>query len=144
MSAAHDPKGEIVKVPDADERPAGWFESHSWHMLDGAIEKLKKQSETELVFLCGVTTINENKGLFDQTICLDIDEATLRERIARRAQSEDNDFGGSEHELKQILAFHKTATDKYRRQGAQIIDATQQLNKVVDDILSLTKTGTDK
>jgi dephospho-CoA kinase len=137
IGAAHDKQGKIVKVPDANERSPDWFETHSWRMVDGAIEMLKKRAETGLVFLCGATTVNENTGVFDQTICLDIDEATLRKRLAER---EGNDFGQSEHELRRILGFYKTATEKYRSQGADIIDATQPVDKVIDDILRLVET----
>jgi dephospho-CoA kinase len=132
IGAAHDGQGKVVQVPDAVDRSPDWFDTHSWRMVDGAMDKLRKRAETGLVFLCGATTIHENTGVFDQTICLDVDEATLRERLAKR---EDNDFGQSEHELRRILDFHKTATERHRSQGAIIINATQPLDKVVEDIL---------
>jgi dephospho-CoA kinase len=133
ISAAYDNKtGNIVKVPDSDVRPPKWFESHSWRMVDGAIDTLKERAKLGTVFLCGATTANENAGVFDQTIYLHIDEPTLRKRLAKR---EGNDFGKSEHELNQILAFHKTATDKYKNDRVKIVDATQTLNNVVDEIL---------
>ncbi|MEI7522645.1 MAG: AAA family ATPase [Candidatus Saccharibacteria bacterium] len=134
IGAAHDQQGNIVKVPDVAERSPDWFDTHSWRMVDGAIEKLQAKAKTGLVFLCGATTINENTGVFDRTIRLDIDEATLRKRLAQRKE---NDFGQSEHELQRILDFHKAATDKYKNQDADIIDATQPLDKVIEDILRL-------
>lgn len=134
IGAAHDTQGRIVKVPTAADRSPDWFETHSWRLIDGAIEKLQEQAATDLVFLCGTTTANQNAPAFDQTICLDIDEPTLRKRLAER---KDNDFGRSEHELRRILSRHKIVTEKYREQGVPTVDATQAVDEVVEDILKL-------
>src|ERR1035438_1273582 len=76
FSAAFDHKtGQIVKVPGADKRTPGWFEEHSWRTLPGAIEKLKQQASNKLVFLCrGALTDEVLRAVFDQIMCLDIDE----------------------------------------------------------------------
>jgi len=134
IGAAHDRNGLIVKVPDASERSPDWFQRHSWRMIDGALERLQLKAETDYVFLCGAVTSAEDRGLFAQTICLDIDEATLRTRLASR---EGNDFGQSQHELARILEVHKTATENYRQKGAAVVDATRPLHEVVDAILAL-------
>ena len=79
-------------------------------------------------------TSAEDKGLFDRIICLDIDETTLRSRLASRVG---NDFGQSEQELALILEVHKTVTEAYRAKGAAIFDATRPLGEVVDSILAV-------
>jgi dephospho-CoA kinase len=134
ISAAHDRDGRIVKVPNARERPPDWFDKHSWRMVDGALERLRLKGETGLVILCGAMTSAEDRGLFDQTIFLDIDERTLRTRLANRTG---NDFGQVEQELARILAVHKTLREKYRDKGVAIVDASMPLGEVVDQIVAL-------
>ena len=90
-------------------------------MVDGSLERLQFKAEIGYVFLCGAVTSAEDRGLFALTICLDIDEATLRTRLASR---EGNDFGQSQHELTRILEVHKTANENYRQKGAAVVDAT--------------------
>jgi hypothetical protein len=81
---------------------------------------------------------NQVWHLFSKTIYLTIDEATLRERLATRTS---NDFGKSDHELAAVLKWHKVGPEQYRTFGATIIDATQPLADVVDDVLTTAMSG---
>ncbi len=138
ISGAYDLKtGEVVDMPVAEERTPDWFSEHSWRILPGAVEKLKATADNNLVFLCGAAENDKDfVRLFDSIICLDIDESTLRHRIAAR---QDNDYGKNEHELRQILDWHKTATEDYKKLGATVVDASQPLEKVIDTILDFSK-----
>jgi dephospho-CoA kinase len=133
IGAAHNNKSnQIVAVPDANHRTQEWFAAHSWRILRQPVEKLKHEYENSVVFLCG-TAGNEKdmSDLFDKVLLLDIDEVTLRQRIASR---EDNDYGKSEHELQQILG--KQRAMKQNQGSVKVIDATRPLTKVVADILA--------
>ena len=72
--------------------------------------------------------------MFDKVILLSIDEATMRERVARRTTS---DFGKHAYELNLMLGRIKSVDDDYRCYGAVIIDGTRPLNEVVDKIIQV-------
>jgi len=132
--------GEVVaKAAAAGERTADWLEHYGWQVLPARVEELSNRAKGRLAFLCGLTE-NENQvwHLFSETIYLAIDEATLRERLATRTS---NDFGKSDHELAAVLKWHKVGPEQYRTFGATIIDATQPLADVVDDVLTTAMSG---
>lgn len=74
--------------------------------------------------------------LFDRLFLLRVDEATLRERLATRTT---NSFGKAGYELEDILMWHATAENAYRRFGAHILDAGRPLGDVVEEMLSVCK-----
>ncbi len=120
-------------IPDIDERTEEWRDSHSWRTIPGVIDNLKREASNKVIFLCGIA---ENDPIWvegaDEIVCLDIDERTLRHRIITR---KNNDFGKSLNEMERLLKWHKTATQKYRKKGATVIDATQPVDIVVDKII---------
>ncbi|HSW65817.1 MAG TPA: hypothetical protein VLI54_01600 [Bacillota bacterium] len=126
----------VVVMPPASERTAEWFAAHSWRISRKRIEELKERAKDRAIFVCG-TAGNEQqvRSLFDGVLCLDIDEATLRSRIASRT---DNDFGHTEQELQMILQRHKAYRESYASSDITIVDATKPLNDVVGLILKST------
>ncbi len=125
--------GEIVSIPDAAERSPEWFEAHTWKMDLEAVKELKARSLHGVIYLCGRAG-NESEAwrLFDKVVYLDINDDTLRWRLAVR---EDNDFGKTEHELQQILKRNKRAREEFEPLGAVFIDASESLDKVVGEIV---------
>lgn len=124
-----------VAMPPAEQRTPEWFATHSWLMIPAAIQRVKAESEQQLVFLCGAARNDKDFWkLFDIIIFLDITEATLRRRVAGR---HDNDYGKNEHELQDILAWHKKAANTYRMAGARIIDANLPLDDVIEKIFQI-------
>jgi thymidylate kinase len=71
-------------------------------------------------------------NLIDRALYLDVDERTLRERLARRTN---NDVGKDPSELAVILGWHGATADTCRRFGIEPVDATRPIDEVVDDIL---------
>jgi dephospho-CoA kinase len=126
-----------VLMPPAIERTPEWFAAHSWRISRKRIEMLKERSKDRAIFVCG-TASNEQGvwSLFDKVLCLDIDEAILRSRIASRT---DNDFGQTEQELQMILQRYKSSRDRYASSNMTIVDATKPLSDVVDLILKYTR-----
>ena len=86
----------------------------------------------ELVFLSGsVDNELDVWDLFTAVVCLVVDDATLRSRLAARPDP----YGKAPDELANILAWNKTCEANYRRFGASIVDASRSLNEVVEDVL---------
>lgn len=111
--------------------PLGWH--HEQHMpIDRRRVEALLEGPERTIFLGGSV---ENEldvwDLFDAVVCLVIDDATVRERLASRSDG----FGKAPDELARILAWNRTAEANYRRFGATIIDATQPLDDVVADVL---------
>lgn len=128
--------GESTVVPPIEERSSEWFDHHEWRVSRVAIGKLKEQSEGKTVYLCGTATTDHLVwDLFDRVLYLEIDELTLRSRLAGR---EGNDFGKTEDELQIILERYREAQAKLESSGAVLIDATQDLGGTVEAIIAET------
>jgi broad-specificity NMP kinase len=124
----------VYKHMSAEARTEEWRKTHAWKVPRSAVEKLHAEAANKPVFLSGVVAndFDELWDVFDNVIALTIDETTLCHRITTRTTG---DYGKNEHEFAGLLAWQKTAMDKYRKRGAVIIDATQPLSDVVDKIL---------
>ena len=113
----------------------GWYKKHRWVLSQERIGNLKKQAdgESKTVFLLG-TAEGEDKvwHLFDKVMTLLVDEATLRSRIENR---QDNHFGKDPEEMAAILGWLESHEKIYRGFGATVIDATQPLGQVVNEVI---------
>ena len=124
---------EVAYPADAHYRD-DWLEHHGWMIDRSRVEELALLSRDRLVLLCGsVENENEVWDLFDWVVCLVLDEATLRERIATRTT---NPFGQKPVELQAILSWNPLLEPSYQKGGAQIVNADQALSAVVDEILA--------
>ncbi len=96
------------------------------------MNKLLDDQSTELLFVCGGSNNREEFiHKFKQIFNLVIDEKTLRHRLKTRTN---NSFGKKEHELNKVLEIHRANDKPYEMID---IDATQTIDKVVDDILKV-------
>ncbi len=138
---AHKATGSLVERPeDESGRTKEWYNQHEWKMSRQKVEEFAERAKDKSVFLCGSpSNADDMLDLYDQVVCLVLDKDTLQRRIASRT---DHDFGKAPDELKSILGWHDIFQDRYKDNGAVIIDATQPLEQVVDEIL--TKTGVRK
>lgn len=146
---AHDIDGEIAhyyhkasskkseRIPLAIKRTEEWYDQHAYTMDRARVEELKLKSKTKPIFLCG-TTRNDDVvlDLFDLVIYLQLDDATLKQRLDIRSP---NEFGNASHERAKILGWQASSEEAYRRLGATIFDATQPVAKVVAQILKVAK-----
>lgn len=121
---------------EAKDRTPVWKAKHTWKIARETAEVLKEKAKDKPVFLCAVTynDTNELWGLFDHAIALTIDEETLKQRLTTRTN---NDVGKTLQEFNDILERQKTAKQKYEALGAKTVDATQPIEKVVDEIVNL-------
>lgn len=125
--------GKSTTVPPIEQRSADWFDQHEWRVSRPAIEELKESSAGKNVYLCGTaTTENLVWDLFDKILYLNIDENTLKTRIANR---EDNDFGKTDDELQLILERYRTAQENLGNLAVTIIDATSPIEDVIRAVI---------
>ena len=97
--------------------------------------EIKRSAGNDTVFLLG-TASNELDvwDLFDDVICLVVDEQTMRHRLKTRTT---NDFGKADHELADILEWFQRYEANYRSFGATMIDATAPLDEVADQVIQV-------
>jgi len=95
------------------------------------VRRLAANQDDEATFFCGGSrNFKQFIDLFDEIFILDVDAKTLNERLDSRP---DDDWGKSKSERELILRLHATKEDIPN--SGIIIDATQPLVSVVDEIL---------
>jgi hypothetical protein len=106
---------------------------HANNLWDVAkVRRLAANRDDAATFFCGGSrNFTQFIDLFDEIFILDVDAETLNERLDSRP---DDDWGKSEGERELILRLHATKEDI--PSGGTVIDATQPLVSVVDEILS--------
>jgi gluconate kinase len=126
--------GAVVPSPPRGQRPGWWATQHAWVLDIARVEELTAPAAGAPIFLCG-SVENERDAwkLFDQVICLVIDDDTVQQRLTTRTT---NDFGKSDQELEMILGWNATTESIYRDLDATIVDATVALEQVVDCVLA--------
>ncbi|MFG2794442.1 AAA family ATPase [Streptomyces sp. NPDC048419] len=124
--------GEVVRDPPYPV-PEGWLDRYGWAIVRERVEDLVEQSRFRVAFLCG-SAENEAgvRDLFDLTVCLVIDEDTLRHRLATRTT---NAFGRHPEELAAALKWNPRMRAIYESRGATIIDACKPVTEVVDTVI---------
>jgi broad-specificity NMP kinase len=109
----------------AESRHAGNF----WDVEK--VRQLAADQTDDVAFFCGGSrNFNEFIDVFDKVFILDVDPQTLNHRLDTRA---DDDWGKGSDERELILRLHATREDLPR--NGIVIDATQPLDSVVDEIL---------
>ncbi|MFF3737250.1 hypothetical protein [Streptomyces sp. NPDC002566] len=124
--------GKVVTDPPCPV-PRGWLDRYGWVIVRERVEALVDESRSGVAFLCGSA---ENEAdvidLFDLIVCLVIDEATLRHRLATRTT---NTFGQHPEELAAALKWNPRMRPMYVSRGATIIDACKPVTEVVDSVV---------
>lgn len=104
-------------------------EHHIWN-----VEKVRAlgadQSQTVSFFCGGSRNFSSFIDLFDRVFVLEIDRDMLIRRLAERPETE---WGGRAAEWQTILRLHATKEDIPK--GADVIDASLPIERVVDEIL---------
>jgi shikimate kinase len=125
-------KGEVVMDPPYPV-PEGWLERYGWVIVRERVEALVEESRSRIAFLCGSAENEEDvRELFDVTVCLVIDEDTLRHRLATRTT---NAFGQHPEELAAALEWNPRMRAIYEGLGATVIDATKPVTEVVGSVI---------
>jgi broad-specificity NMP kinase len=102
-----------------------------WIWNVAKVRQLAASQDDDFTFFCGGSrNFNQFIDLFNEVFILDVDPETLIYRLKTRTN---NDTGKTESELAFILRVHATKEDLPKR--GIVIDATQPLDSVVDEIL---------
>jgi thymidylate kinase len=103
-------------------------ENHLWRVE--TVKALVADQDAPLTFFCGGSrNFPEFIHLFDGVLVLDIDAETLVRRLDERPAEE---WGARPDERELVLRLHRTKEDT---PDGVLIDATQPLGDVVDEIL---------
>ena len=104
-------------------------EHHLWRVP--LVESIVANRDHETTFFCGgCRNLAQFIELFDGIFVLDVDRGTLLRRLAARP---DGEWGSRQSERDLILRLHQSGEDQPPR--GIIVDATQSLTRVVDEIL---------
>jgi hypothetical protein len=115
-------------------RTAEFIAEHSWVVPREFLEDLATQAKGQPVFICGsISNDAELRDMFKAVFALYIDDDTLKHRLVTRTT---NDWGKQPHELAQTLRHHQGAYERHQQRGDFIIDATQPVDKVADEIVT--------
>lgn len=76
---------ELVERPEEKDRTPDWYEKHDYRMSAERVKQLALRAKDKLIFLCGIPANDkEFREYYDKIICLEIDEGTMKERVAAR------------------------------------------------------------
>jgi len=105
-------------------------EHHIWDVEQ--VRKLAADHGDDATFFCGGSrNLTQFIGLFDEVFVLEVDAETLNERLDSRP---DDEWGKQKSERELVLRLHATKEDT--PSSGIVIDATQPIASVVDEILS--------
>ncbi len=131
--------GEKVNYPhNMRHRDHDWQDDNTFLIDEHIVKKLYTTSRTKTVFILGNATneIEIAKKYFDKVLCLEIDEETMAERLLSRTT---NRYGKDPDQMAVVRKWFKPTMDRYRLHGAIMIDATQPLEDVVNQVLKAIK-----
>ncbi len=116
--------------PATGARTPGFHHEHHVWDVDRVRELVADRGAPATFFCGGSRNFAHFIDLFDEVFVLQVDRATLVERIGGRGSDE---FGGSDEERELVLRVHASGEDVPT--SGTSIDATRPLGEVVDDIL---------
>lgn len=126
-------------IPNTDNPSAEWYSEHQIWDLE-MVSSHVANKDKEVTFFCGGSrNFSKFVHLLDGVFILDVDRDTMINRIHQRVAVDPTDFGGTQEELDLIIHLHETKQDIPK--DGNVIDATQTLKNVVDEILEITHTS---
>jgi gluconate kinase len=132
--AYHNRRGLKTSWPsDPELRTPEWFQENPWLMDTDFVRQCQRLHQKDPAFICGVAHNEEDYWhYFEKTFYLDLDWATLEERLLTRTT---NIYGKTDYELEVIYQFHRNAKERYLSLGAEIIDGTNSPQRISEQIL---------
>jgi dephospho-CoA kinase len=131
-----DDRGVPIDRPEDPDRE--WLEHHVWTWNANRFDRLLEEAKAEhapLLFVCGIA---ENdlmfRSKFDLVILLDIDESTMLERVVREDRR--TKFGRSIASQQALVDWFPATRARYLTNGAHVVDATTDLETVIDRVLT--------
>ncbi len=126
------PVSEPVHASERDK--AVWQQEHLLWDVD-KVKSVIADHSTAISFFCGGSrNVSTFIALFDGVFVLEVNDLdTLYRRLDARVARDPTDWGGTPAEKELVARLHRTKEDT--PSGGIVIDATQPLGSVVDDIL---------
>jgi adenylate kinase family enzyme len=128
--------GEPVDEPahKSERDKAIWQQEHLLWDIDKVKSVIADHSNAISFFCGGSRNFSKFIDLFDGVFVLEVDDLdTLYRRLDERVARDPTDWGGKPAEKELVARLHRTKEDI--PSGGIVIDATQPLGSVVDDIL---------
>ena len=133
-----DPKtGEPVNehVHESERDKAVWQHEHHLWDIDKVKSVIADHSKAISFFCGGSRNFSKFIDLLDGVFVLNVDDIeTIYRRLDERVAQDPTDFGGKPEEKELVARMHRTKEDI--PSSGIVIDATQPLASVVDEILS--------
>ena len=135
LCAWTDAAGQPVVRPA--EPDMAWLSLHRWtwdaNRLDGIIAEAAGR-RVDVLWLCGyAANALQLVDRFDLVFLLTISRDTMIRRL--RSRSPGHDFGRTEETLSAASTYYREFVEAWRRHGTVPIDAGQDLDQVVEDLL---------
>lgn len=119
----------------ADMRTAGFIAEHTWTVPREHLMEYVEKAADHPIFICGSLGNEASvRDVFAGIFALFVDDEVLTHRLQTRTT---NDWGKQPHELAQSLYHHHRVYDQYRKLDVTIIDASQPVALVTDEIIQL-------
>jgi dephospho-CoA kinase len=117
---------------DAD-KAFGLQTAGGWIWRDKELRRALDDTRTDVLFICGsASNRDEYIDRFAKVFILYVDDKTLKDRLTTRTN---NNFGKDHLALARQLELNSGVRGYSTKRGRIIVDATQSVDKVVDDIL---------
>lgn len=126
-----------VEYPrNAEDRAHDWQSKHSFLMSEALLDNLLRKSSGTTIFVCGIAPndLQLAPKYFSKVLCLMIDEQTMTKRVTTRTN---NTYGQAPDQLETIQKWYQPTVKKYLNFGAVTLDASQPIELVLDEIISL-------
>ena len=133
-----DPETGLPTAPETDTPTATWMSEHQIWDVEKVQAFVANQEEAVTFFCGGSRNFAKFIDLFDGVFVLEVDLDTMNRRIDERVALDPTDFGGKPEERELAVRLHQTKEDIPK--NGIIIDATRPLERVVDEILTHTRT----
>lgn len=111
-----------------------WYDRHERVFDEKILMNLLKKHAGEPLFICSITA-NQSKyyGQFDKIFLLTAPDDVITHRLGTRTN---NYFGRHPLDLQRVIGRHQQFDDELKAVGAILVDSTQPIEKVADEILS--------
>lgn len=126
---------KVAAFNEPHDRSEAWYQNHEWLTSLDWVKDLAKQASHSPIFICGESANETDIRAFCQhVIWLKIDEQTIRKRVKHLR---DHDYGSKPNELAYTINVSNHGNNTYPSTGAIVIDATQPLEHVINEILEV-------
>jgi|GEM_PF-722134 len=135
--------GEEAEYPkDPEKRSSDWQNHHKFLMSEEMIKAIAEEPDDKTIFILGHSPndLELADKYFDKVICLEISENTMIERVTSRTN---NEYGHSPDQQAIMRKWFKPTLDRYRNYGAEMIDAEQDVDKVIKAVIRFSKNNFD-